>query len=138
MIRSNRLARRLVAGAGLFALVNFPELPDAPAPPETVWVDLFVWNASKAAAKIEVTVDEQLLFSDVLEEGKTTTVAKAIELVEGEHQAQAAAGPPGALGEAELFSISVAPDGNRWLVVSWWGDDLEAAMRRQPPWITDS
>lgn len=126
--------RRHAAMIGMLGIVNFPTLPESPKPPAEVPVSLYVWNASDQPAEIAVSVDGAWVFREPVPAGRAVSRPEFMPLVEGVHAGEAAVAATRA-----PFTVTIADDGNRWLVVTWWGDGhCETGLQRQPPWIAPS
>ncbi|OGX39922.1 MAG: hypothetical protein A3C53_08430 [Omnitrophica WOR_2 bacterium RIFCSPHIGHO2_02_FULL_68_15] len=123
--------RRRAAGLLVLGLVSFPNLPESPAPPATVSVALYVWNAAAQPSEIAVAVDGAWVFHDTVAAEQGVSREEGLALVEGPHTAEVVVGTL-----RRSVPLTVTADGNRWLVVTWWGQgELEAGLQRQPPWI---
>ena len=126
-----RGVRRHAAVLGLLGLVSFPNLPESPKPPDKVPVSLYVWNAADQPTEMAVGVDGTWIFRQTVPAGQGISRHHLVTLVEGTHAGEAVAG-----GLRHPFALTVAADGNRWLVVTWWGKaELEAGLQHQPPWV---
>lgn len=126
--------RHHAALLGFLGLVSFPTLPEAPTPPAEVPVSLYVWNAADQPAELAVAVEGVWLFHDVVPAGQGVSRPEAVTLKEGAHAGEAVAGTV-----RRPVTFTVTADGNRWLVVTWWGrDELETGLQRQPPWVGPS
>lgn len=133
MVRWGARARRAAATLGLLAAVNFPEMPKAPKPPEPEAISLYVWNASQAPAEIAVAVDGTWLFREPVPAGQGASRDDVVEVLAGDHRIDVLiAGTP------QTATVPMEPSGNRWLVVTWWGEDVEITMQQQPPWVDES
>lgn len=125
--RSHRMAAKIV----LLAAISFPKTPELPKPPDPVPISLYVWNASERVEAIAVAVDDSRIFQESVQPGRGIPREHVVELLPGRHAVVSQAGSSESRAE-----ILVARDGNRWLVVAWWGQDWEVGLRQQPPWNT--
>lgn len=120
--------------AGFFlcmvALVSFPELPKAPEPPEPTTLSLFVWNTTDRPAAMAVRVNGILYIEEAVPAGQGVSRHDLLELTPGAYPVEVLVD-----GQRHEASITVAPQGDRWLVVTWWGRSVEIGLQHQPPWV---
>lgn len=126
---SNR-SRRALATLGLLAAISFPEFPNTPKPPEPVPLSLYVWNASTQASEVAVALDGRRLFGGPVAAGRGEGRHEIVRLLPGPHTVEAVAA-----GRQRAVTITVVPQGNRWIVVTWWGRELDVGLQQSPPWL---
>ena len=125
-------SRRALAVVGMLAAISFPEFPKTPKPPEPVPLSLYVWNAADQAAPVTVTCEGHRLFDGPVAAGQGASRHEIITLLPGVHTVEAAAG-----GRTRTATITVSVQGNRWIVVTWWGRALDVNLQQSPPWLAD-
>lgn len=97
-------------------------------------MSLYVWNASDQPAEIAVSVDGAWVFRDTVPAGRSVSRPEVVKLIEGSHAAEAVVGQT-----RTPLAMTIAKDGNAWLVATWWGQgQLELGLQRQPPWVSQS
>ncbi len=116
----------------MLAAINFPELPKTPRPPEAVPLSLYVWNAADQASAVTVALDGRRIFDGPVAAGQGASRYEVVALLPGPHTVAATAA-----GHQRTVTITVVPRGNRWVVVTWWGRELDVDLQQSPPWLAN-
>ena len=124
--------RRALATLGLLAAISFPEFPKTPKPPEPVPLSLYVWNAVTQASDVTVVLDGRRVFDGPVAAGRGESRHGIVQLLPGPHTVEATAS-----GRQRTVTITVVAQGNRWIVVTWWGRELDVGLQQSPPWLAD-
>lgn len=127
-----KYCRRAAAILGLFGLVSFPELPPSPKPPAHVPLSVYLWNTTPQSVEMAVAMDGTWVIRQTLAAGTAASRHDVIVLVEGAHRVEARVA-----GVRRTIPLTVEAQGNHWVVVSWWGKELEVSVQRQPPWVEE-
>ncbi len=123
--------RRAAATIGVFATISFPETPKPPKPPEPVPVSLYVWNAATSPAQITVEIDRAPVFAASVPSGEQVSRQEFARYLPGSHTVEAVVGG----AHRQTATIVVDPQGNRWIIVTWWGTSCDVTLQHQPPWV---